>query len=223
MTRWTETDDQILRKLHKEGKTDKAISEHLGRSVGGVEHRRWEMKLTANPARIAKKFTAAELSVIRQQCREGSPITTIAKRFGYPQDTVSAAVRDIIEARKANRETLNDRIISLRKKTNLSCGEIAAKLHIGRNQVIGVLHRAGISGPGYYKPKPGKFAPKAKANQPTVTRDPYRGEAPTGCRYPHGEGAGLTWCNEQRREGSPYCPDHHLLTHVQRPALEAAE
>jgi hypothetical protein len=33
----------------------------------------------------------------------------------------------------------------------------------------------------------------------------------TGCRWPHGEGAGKRFCNAERKPESSYCPQHHAI------------
>jgi hypothetical protein len=36
-----------------------------------------------------------------------------------------------------------------------------------------------------------------------------------GCAYPMSGNADRRFCDTPRRAGSPYCPDHHALCHVQ--------
>lgn len=219
MTHWTDTDDQILRKWHAQGLTDNAIADKMNCSPKAAHKHRRLLGLPANLARVAKRFTAAELSEVRQQYRNGSTTAAIAKRLGCSKETVRIAVLDISQSRQAERQTVNERIISLRTVEKLTAGQIAAKLHISRNAVIGVLHRNGIAAPGYYQPKQRNGLPgnRAKPNTPTVTRDPYKGEWPKGCQYPSGEGASLKWCDAPKEPGKPYCGYHGQVCHQPRP------
>lgn len=107
-----------------------------------------------------------------------------------------------------------------------SSGRIAVELGVSRNVVIGLCTRNGIRLQRHKDDSPKSRKVKRYNGKTTVVfqRDPYRGEAPTGCRYPHGEPGqrGFKWCNGPRQPGSPYCPEHHRLCHVPR-MMEAAE
>jgi hypothetical protein len=222
---WTDRDNQILRKLHKAGKTDNAIAEHMGRCFKSVQRKRLDMGLKPHKKPPGgKKLTAEQTLAAREMYRNGARVADIALKFKIRRDAIRAAIKDINENRKAAADVLRSDVIRLRK-SHLTVDEIAAKLSVSRNVVMGILWRAGLSHAGLgRRGMTGKRKGRIHGNVVihSIPRDPYRGEAPTGCRYPHGEGADLKWCNAERRQGSPYCPDHHALCH--KPVMmEAAE
>ena len=125
----------------------------------------------------------------------------------------------------------------LAEEKHLSAGEIAIMLHVTRNTIIGLVHRAGIKlaksgavgGPRQeYKsrkaqPVPrlprGSFpmiVPDAPLPEPDIVPDNAIGimELTQGkCRWPY-VGTTTRYCGGESIEGLPYCPGHARLAYV---------
>ena len=99
-----------------------------------------------------------------------------------------------------------------------STREIASKLGITRNSVIGKARRLGLS----YPHKPGRtrnIRPRKQKPLPFIARRILPPRKPSGpvhfralgqhhCRWMPGEPSILMYCGTERSEGSPYCSAH---------------
>lgn len=242
-TPWTDTDDQILRKWHGQDLSDRDIAMKMGRNHSTVSNMRRELGLPVNKKRVAtvkiprphckRQPTLNEVKKTTEWYRDGFSIKTIGLKLKCGYQMVSDIINTLGLRRtplQGNKNPHKALIIHLFQSKFGTCAKIAAEVQrrtgdttITKNSVIGVLNRAGLQSRQVKHGKVAKFFTRASGKSTVVfQRDPYRGEAPTGCRYPEGEGASLKWCNAERRQGSPYCHPHHLLTH--QPIMsEAAE
>ncbi len=92
-----------------------------------------------------------------------------------------------------------------------SGGQLARLLGMTRNQVLGQLHRAGIS--------------LARGDGQPLAKPHARVDA-TGCRFMIDNGDGCRdpnwrWCGKKEQPGSAYCPAHHARCY-RRPEPESA-
>lgn len=116
-------------------------------------------------------------------------------------------------------EQVLDRLRALAAEGH-SAAEIAARMGMTRNAVLGRAHRAGIhigqprsqrravrpaDGPRLVEPVRPSTAP-LEAPFETVGRTP----APRGCRWIHGDVGerGFRWCDRPRLKGTAYCAEH---------------
>lgn len=135
----------------------------------------------------------------------------------------------------------------------LTCSQIAAELGgISRNAVIGKVHRLKLPGrrkrvaARHVKPatvlKPVALAPRRSLRVGPSLRLRLDDQTPievladpvgitimeltvSTCRWPLGDprSPSFRYCGCQTREGSPYCPAHHRLSHMTRAEWEAEQ
>jgi hypothetical protein len=110
----------------------------------------------------------------------------------------------------------------------LSFTLMARRLGRNRNQVMGKVYRQGWERAGtrraviHRQQREPRKPPSAEAVALTLTPYIDHGLSLTdlkscSCRYAIGEAAdGFRFCGEKKRDGSPYCPDHHLRCYVER-------
>ncbi len=114
---------------------------------------------------------------------------------------------------------LRQSILDLIRK-GLTDNEIATRLRITRNSVIGHRHRAEIacnqsnSPFSRLKHPDGRKFPNWKGGIGAKAAEPK--QSGRGCRYVHGDPrAKWRWCDKPvDRPGGPYCTKHWAMTHV---------
>jgi GcrA cell cycle regulator len=121
---------------------------------------------------------------------------------------------------------LIDRLKALWNGNRLTAEQMARRLGISRNALIGKAHRLGLSThkARVAKPQRRKLAPKMKPlpPPPIVEEDPVPAEpefagvellalGPKACRYPQGDGVPYRFCGAPQLEGSSYCPYHQCV------------
>jgi hypothetical protein len=105
----------------------------------------------------------------------------------------------------------NAEIKRLRHK-GLTFAQIAARLHITRNTVAGVLSRTGTIAIKPPRPIQRAARPQATASKPTpvpASEPVPLGERVDGCQWLHGEASERNFCGHGQRKASAFCPYHH--------------
>ena len=109
-------------------------------------------------------------------------------------------------------------------RRNWSPRQIADRLGMTRNAVIGKANRLGM--PIYQKPKPPPLPKQIKPPPPPPPRIDVAPAEPkflglslmqlreTSCRYPQGDVPPFSFCGQPQQDGSSYCSFHRALTTV---------
>jgi GcrA cell cycle regulator len=126
---------------------------------------------------------------------------------------------------------LIDRLKTLWNENRLTASQMAERLGISRNAVLGKANRLGLPTHKAKSAKPApKPIPKAKKLPPVlpIVDEPappaelqFVGVSllelgPHDCRYPQGDAVPYRFCGQPKREGSSYCPYHHALSYHPR-------
>lgn len=188
---WTETDDAVLRKWHGLGYCDREIANKMGRDKSTVGNKRRELLLGA----VRCPGGAQPGAFGRKDFHAWTPDDTAKLRELHKKLMTDAEIAAVTGWK---RNTIADR----RKKLGLPshykrCKDQRAAQNIGKQ------YRRGNGKPGVH-----------------IDRKPYTGPPPMGCKYPHGEGESLKWCNAERQPGRPYCQHHMGICYLRASAAQ---
>jgi GcrA cell cycle regulator len=123
---------------------------------------------------------------------------------------------------------LIDRLKTLWQENRLTTSQMAGRLGISKNALIGKAHRLGLATHKAKSAKPiaRKPIPKAKKLPPVmpILDEPAPSEPEFvgvglleleawSCRYPQGDHVPYRFCGAPKRDGSSYCPHHHRVAY----------
>ena len=125
---------------------------------------------------------------------------------------------------------LTERLKKLWQENMLSASQVAQKLGITRNAVLGKANRLRLpthkakTSKGHIrkpvkKPKPVAVAPIGIIDEPVPAEPEFLGLtlmelSPASCRFPRGDKAPFEYCGQMQQDGSRYCRFHHQLAYL---------